>query len=389
MRSAAVMEHTMASTLPTSPSSIWPAAWRISLDMPGIRRMRPPSEPIFFTWRSCERKSSSVNWPYMRRLALFATSSVSMVRSACSIRLSTSPMPRIRSAMRSGWKRSKSSSRSPVLANAIGLPTTPLTDERGAAAGVAVELGQDDAAQLERVVERLGGGDGVLTDHGVDHQERVVRLRRRRDVTDLLHELGVDGEAARGVDDADVPAEPPRFFHPGPRAADGIGRLREDGHADLVSEHAQLLDSRRALQVGADKERVAALLLPPPGELRRVGRLARSLEARHEHDRRWSRRVGELEGLAPEDGDQLLVHRLDDLLAGRQALRQRLGADPQSDAVAETPGHAELDIGLEERGADLLERLVEVLVADAALAAQAGGDPLQAVGEGVEHEVSG
>ena len=128
LRSAGVMEQTMASTRATSPSSIWPAASRISLFMPGMRRMRPPSEPIFLTWRSWDRKSSRVNWPDMRRLALLATSSVSMVRSACSMRLSTSPMPRIRSAMRSGWKRSKSSRRSPVEAKAMGRPTTPLTD---------------------------------------------------------------------------------------------------------------------------------------------------------------------------------------------------------------------------------------------------------------------
>ena len=52
-------------------------------------------------------------------------------------------------------------------------------------------------------------------------------------------------------------------------------------------------------------------------------------------------------------------------------------------------GHAELDVGLEQRGADLLERLVEVGVADTPLAPEAGGDPLQAVGEGVEHGVPG
>ena len=49
--------------------------------------------------------------------------------------------------MRSGWKRSNCSSFSPVEANRIGLPVTALTDERGAAAGVAVELGQDDAVE--------------------------------------------------------------------------------------------------------------------------------------------------------------------------------------------------------------------------------------------------
>ena len=37
-------------------------------------------------------------------------------------------MSRIREAMRSGWKTSKSSSFSPLLANMIGLPVTPRTE---------------------------------------------------------------------------------------------------------------------------------------------------------------------------------------------------------------------------------------------------------------------
>ena len=141
--------------------------------------------------------------------------------------------------------------------------------------------------------------------------------------------------------------------NPALRAADGIGRLREDGDAGLLAEDAQLLDGGGALQVGADQERVAALLLPPQGELGRVGRLARALEAGHEHDGGRPRGVAELERLAAEDADQLLVHRPDDLLARGQALRERLGADPQPDAVAEAPGDAELDVRLEQRGADL------------------------------------
>ena len=44
------------------------------------------------------------------------------------------------------------------------------------AAGIAVELGQDHAVELERLVERLGRGDRVLPGHGVADEKDLVRL---------------------------------------------------------------------------------------------------------------------------------------------------------------------------------------------------------------------
>ena len=88
----------------------------------------PETDPIFLTCWSCSRKSSRVNRPSIMAAAPLVVTSLSMVRSACSIRLSTSPMPRMRSAIRSGWNWSKSSSFSPVEAKAMGLPTTSFTD---------------------------------------------------------------------------------------------------------------------------------------------------------------------------------------------------------------------------------------------------------------------
>ena len=109
--------------------------------------------------------------------------------------------------MRSGWNCSKASSFSPV----DGERDRPADDffhrERRAAAGVAVELRQDHAVDLERGVERFGGLDGVLAGHRVDDEERVVGRHGAGDETHLLHHLGVDRQAAGGVDDHHVAAE--------------------------------------------------------------------------------------------------------------------------------------------------------------------------------------
>ena len=45
--------------------------------------------------------------------------------------------------------------------------------QRGAAAGVAVDLGQDEPGQRHGAVERLGDRDRLLAGHRVDHEERL------------------------------------------------------------------------------------------------------------------------------------------------------------------------------------------------------------------------
>ena len=101
-------------------SFIWPA--------PGSIPSRLPIGPILRMASICSRKSSSVSSPEPILAAASSAFCASNTCSACSISESTSPMPRIRLAIRSGWKTSKSSSFSPVDANRIGTPVTSRTD---------------------------------------------------------------------------------------------------------------------------------------------------------------------------------------------------------------------------------------------------------------------
>ena len=101
--------------------------------------------------------------------------------------------------------------------------------QRGAAAGVAVELGEHDAGEADAVAERLGGVDGVLADHRVDDEQHFLRVDRRADVRGLLHHLGVDAEPAGGVDDDHVVLGPAgeldRVAGDLHRVADAVARL--------------------------------------------------------------------------------------------------------------------------------------------------------------------
>ena len=96
--------------------------------MPGIIFKMLSSEPSFLIRRIWVRKSSRSKLALRIFLARASASSASMVAWAFSTRVSTSPMPRMRPAMRSGWKTSISDSFSPIPTNFTGAPVTARMD---------------------------------------------------------------------------------------------------------------------------------------------------------------------------------------------------------------------------------------------------------------------
>ena len=127
-RSALVIELMMASRYLISCSPAWAASSVTLPDMPGNISRIFPSGPMLRTCLICSSRSSMSKEFSLSFCATSAAFFSSTSSCAFSIRVSTSPMPRMREAMRSGWKTSRSSSFSPVPANLIGLPVTALTE---------------------------------------------------------------------------------------------------------------------------------------------------------------------------------------------------------------------------------------------------------------------
>ena len=130
-RSAMVMELMMASVRAISFSGMAPlasASFSRRPPMPGIIFKILSREPSFLIRRIWVRKSSRSKLALRIFLARASASSASMVAWAFSTRVSTSPMPRMRPAMRSGWKTSISDSFSPIPTNFTGAPVTARMD---------------------------------------------------------------------------------------------------------------------------------------------------------------------------------------------------------------------------------------------------------------------
>src|SRR6266567_685797 len=348
-----------------------------------------PIGPSLRTMASCSTKSSSVKpSPEASFPAMAVAWSSSKVRSACSISVRTSPRSRIRDAIRSGWKRSKSSSFSPDEANITGRPVSWAIDS--AAARIAIQLGEHHAVVADAVQERLRRDHGVLADHGIDNEQDLVRIDGIPDACGLAHHLLVDAEAPGGVDDHDVVQPVPGLVQRAARDVDRIShpvarRGGEHGHGRLLTEYLQLLHGVGPLQVGSDEQRGVALLAEPQRELRRQRGLAGALQAsQHDHSR-WLLGEAQPPGLAAEDLDELLVNDLDDLLGRVQRRGHLFAGRALLDPGDEGPDHWPGDIRLKQRDPYLAAGGVDVGGGKPAVPAQRGEDLGEPVGKSLEH----
>lgn len=128
-------------------------------------------------------------------------------------------MPRMRDAIRSGWKTSKSSSFSPADANRIGTPVT-VDGWRGTAAVMPSSLVDTTPGEADALAERPLSRWRVLADHGIEHEQRLVRATardRRAPGPSVL----VDTQPACGVHDDDVEVLGLGFARPADATATG------------------------------------------------------------------------------------------------------------------------------------------------------------------------
>ena len=114
------------------------------------------------------------------------------------------------------------------------------------------------------------------------------------------------------------------------------------------------------------------------GQLRGRRRLARALQTHEEdHGRAFLQRERRL--LAPEDARELVPDDLDDLLRRRKRGQDLLADGLLPHAGREVLDDLEVDVGLEERRPDLLERLIHVELGEVALAAKLLEDALESI----------
>src|SRR5471030_617434 len=85
-----------------------------------------------------------------------------------------------------------------------GLAGDGLHAQGGAAARVAVELGENRAGDVQRRIEMRGDVDGFLAGGGVEYEQNFLRLHEVAQAHEFLHERFVNLQTPGGVEDDDV-----------------------------------------------------------------------------------------------------------------------------------------------------------------------------------------
>ena len=249
-----------------------------------------------------------------------------------------------------------------------GLARDEADGQGGAATGIAIGLGEDDARERQGGIEGLGGIGRVLAGHGVHDKEGLDGLDRRMQTLDLRHHVLIDMQPPRGIDDEDIL----KVFagriqgRPGDMHRILVTLAGEEFRPHLRRQRPQLVDGRRTIDVATDHhDLLFLLLLEPAGKLGHTGGLARTLQARHQHHRRRLRRqVQDLVGRTHEL-DQLVVDDLDQHLARRQAARHLLAHRLVAYPVHKGSHHRQGHIGLEQGHAHLAQGVLNVVLGQA------------------------
>ncbi len=154
-------------------------------------------------------------------------------------------------------------------------------DRQGSTAtGIPIELGKNHPVVVQSLVELPGCIHGILTGHGVDHQQDLIRPDLVLNGGNLLHHQFVNGQTARGIDDHHIKTILPGMTHgiPGNHHGFQVPLLGVHGHVDLTPHDLELFNGGRPVNVTGDQQGMTPpLVLEHIGQLSRKGGLTRPL----------------------------------------------------------------------------------------------------------------
>ena len=239
-------------------------------------------------------------------------------------------------------------------------------------------------------MEGPGRAHRVLTGQAVGDQQGFHRLRHRGDLSHLIHQTLVEGDASGGIQDQDVKALQFR------RLQGALGDLdrafarhdRQGRDLNLLGERSQLLHGRRTTRVQRGHHDLLLVeLCQAQCQLGRAGSLARALQAGHQdHGGRGGVQIDADRLLATQHLDQAIIDDLDYLIGRLDRADDLLAFGLFAGEGDEVLDHGQGDVGLQQGHAHLAHRLGNVLFGQGAAAGDPVKDACQSLVQSLEHQ---
>ena len=194
-------------------------------------------------------------------------------------------------------------------------------------------------------------------------------------------------ETAGGIDDDGVKPVFDCVLDGFLRRADGILRAAlEHGQPGLLANDLQLFDGSGAIDVAGGQQHVLAVFLEHFAQLRAVRRLARSLQAAHQDDRRRLGSDLKLTVGAAHQRNELFVDNFNDLLRGNEAFEHLASYGTLGDFGHKVLDDLEVDVRLQQREFDLAHTGFDIGLGQLALISEFGKSLRHFVDQALKHK---
>ncbi len=222
--------------------------------------------------------------------------------------------------------------------------------------------------------------DRVLPGHRVGDEQNLAGVQQIFELRQLRHQVVVDVQTSRSIDQQHIAPGLHRFLACGPRQVERLGLLRRpfiNRNLQIASQHAQLFPRRGTIDVDRNHDRRLGVLRQIPRQLAGRGRFTGPLQPDDHDDTRRLIRHAQLGLMRAEHLDHLVAHNFDDLLRGGQRRKYFLPHGFFANGFDELLGDAKMHVGLKQRDADLAQRGVHIFRREFPFSAQGFKNPLE------------
>jgi len=222
--------------------------------------------------------------------------------------------------------------------------------KRRTASGIAVELRENYTRYIEKFVKALCDIYSILTCHGVNDKQYLVRLNFLFNVLKLVHELFVYMQTTRSIENNNVISVVFRKFYT--FACNFYGVLLphfKDLNACLFADDFQLVNSSRSVNIAGNKQRTPVHALEILCKLSGMRRFTRTLKSAHHNDagRFWGKfnsGIGFTHQLA-----EFIVNNVDNLLSGSKTFHDLWTYSTVGHALHKILNYLVAYVGFEQR----------------------------------------